>query len=164
MPLLPCASLSGTHRYRPPELLLGAETYHTAVDMWAIGCIFGELLKHRPLLPGKTELQQIELIFALLGNMMHYHCLLLHVVRTTVIHCHCYITGTPNEKIWPGLSKLPGSSTPLSHHPYNSLRHEFPQLSDNGIDLLSRLLTYGNPSHITSHHDHAHVQSCHRSI
>jgi serine/threonine protein kinase len=113
-------------------LLLGADTYHTAVDMWAIGCIFGELLKHRPLLPGKTELQQIELIFALLG--------------------------TPNEKIWPGLSKLPGTASPLSHHPYNSLRHEFPQLSDNGIDLLSRLLTYGRCISIVA------VISCDRSL
>jgi cyclin-dependent kinase 10 len=41
--------------------------YHTAVDMWAVGCIFGELLRHKPLLPGQTEIKQLQLIFKLLG-------------------------------------------------------------------------------------------------
>merc|ERR1711934_1015869 len=36
--------------YRPPELLLGVHTYGTAVDMWGVGCIFGELLQNAPLL------------------------------------------------------------------------------------------------------------------
>lgn len=30
--------------YRAPELLLGSKTQTTAIDMWAAGCIFGELL------------------------------------------------------------------------------------------------------------------------
>ena len=30
--------------YRPPELLLGASHYTKAIDIWAIGCIFAELL------------------------------------------------------------------------------------------------------------------------
>ena len=30
--------------YRPPELLLGATHYSTAVDMWSTGCIMAELL------------------------------------------------------------------------------------------------------------------------
>jgi cyclin-dependent kinase 8/11 len=29
--------------YRAPELLLGAKHYNTAVDMWAVGCIFAEV-------------------------------------------------------------------------------------------------------------------------
>jgi serine/threonine protein kinase len=41
------------------ELLLGTTTYSTAVDMWSIGCIFAELLTKKPLLPGKTEIEQI---------------------------------------------------------------------------------------------------------
>jgi len=35
--------------YRAPELLLGAKHYTKAIDMWAIGCIFGELLTSSPL-------------------------------------------------------------------------------------------------------------------
>jgi len=62
--------------YRCPEILLGCNQYHTGVDMWAIGCIFGELLKHRPLLPGKNELNQLELIFKLLGALFMFFLLL----------------------------------------------------------------------------------------
>lgn len=42
-----------------PELLLGATEYSTAVDLWSIGCIFGELILKEPLLPGKGEIDQV---------------------------------------------------------------------------------------------------------
>lgn len=41
--------------YRPPELLLGATDYGTAIDLWSVGCILGELFAGRPILPGRTE-------------------------------------------------------------------------------------------------------------
>ena len=37
-----------TRWYRPPELLFGARHYDTGADMWAVGCIFGEMLNHTP--------------------------------------------------------------------------------------------------------------------
>lgn len=49
--------------YRCPELLLGCDTYSTAVDLWAAGCILGELLLGKPLMPGKTDLDQVHKIF-----------------------------------------------------------------------------------------------------
>jgi cell division cycle 2-like protein len=42
-----------------PELLFGATEYSTAVDMWSIGCIFGELILREPLLPGRGEIDQV---------------------------------------------------------------------------------------------------------
>lgn len=45
--------------YRAPELLLGVETYGPEVDVWSIGCIFGELLTKEPLLQGKNEVGQL---------------------------------------------------------------------------------------------------------
>lgn len=54
--------------YRAPELLFGTRIHTTAIDMWAAGCILCELLLHRPMLPGKTEIQQIEMIIDLLGK------------------------------------------------------------------------------------------------
>lgn len=45
--------------YRAPELLLGAKTYDSAIDMWSIGCIFGELLTRQPLLQGKNEVDEL---------------------------------------------------------------------------------------------------------
>ncbi len=38
--------------YRAPELLLGSRHYTKAVDLWAIGCIFGELIALKPIFKG----------------------------------------------------------------------------------------------------------------
>jgi len=54
--------------YRPPEILIGKRTYSTAVDMWSIGCIFGELLQRGVTLPGKSELDQLDMAFSLVGT------------------------------------------------------------------------------------------------
>lgn len=55
----PLTQLVVTLWYRAPELLLGAVTYGAEVDMWSIGCIFGELLLKEPLLQGKNEVDQL---------------------------------------------------------------------------------------------------------
>ncbi|KAF9142958.1 Cyclin-dependent kinase 10 [Linnemannia schmuckeri] len=102
--------------YRAPELLFGDLNYTTAVDMWSAGCIFGELLKHAPLLPGKVEKQQVDLIIDLLG--------------------------TPHEKIWQGFNKLPMSSIKLPEQRFNNLKNKFPHITDAARSLLSGLLTY----------------------
>jgi cyclin-dependent kinase 7 len=34
-----------TRWYRSPELLFGARMYGAGVDIWAVGCIFAELLR-----------------------------------------------------------------------------------------------------------------------
>jgi serine/threonine protein kinase len=41
--------------YRAPELLLGSARYSYPVDVWAVGCILGELLAHKPMFPGKVN-------------------------------------------------------------------------------------------------------------
>ena len=55
-----------TYRYRAPELLLGTKEYSTAVDMWSVGCIFGEMLTSKPMLPGKGDIEQLHKIFTVL--------------------------------------------------------------------------------------------------
>ena len=35
--------------YRAPELLLGCSDYSPAIDVWALGCVFAEMLRLRPL-------------------------------------------------------------------------------------------------------------------
>ncbi|KAG6523869.1 hypothetical protein ZIOFF_013756 [Zingiber officinale] len=54
--------------YRPPELLLGATTYGVAVDLWSSGCILAELLAGKPIMPGRTEVEQLHKIFKLCGS------------------------------------------------------------------------------------------------
>lgn len=63
----------GTHtprvvsgHYRPPEVLLGARNYDSAVDLWSAGCIFAELLARRILFEGSDEMDQLHRIFTCL--------------------------------------------------------------------------------------------------
>lgn len=69
--------------YRAPEVLFGDSNYTTSIDLWSAGCIMGELMQHKPLLPGNTEQAQLDMIVKLLGS--------------------------PNDTIWPGFSKLPSA-------------------------------------------------------
>ncbi|KAH8548142.1 kinase-like domain-containing protein [Umbelopsis sp. PMI_123] len=111
--------------YRAPELLLGAKEYSTAVDMWSIGCIFAELVRKEPLLPGRSEIEQLDKIFKLLGM--------------------------PNDKIWPGFSDLPhAKNIAFVNQPYNNLRSKFLYLTEAGIDLMSKLLTYDPKKRISA--------------
>ncbi|VFQ69912.1 unnamed protein product [Cuscuta campestris] len=131
-PLKPYTQLVVTLWYRAPELLLGAKQYSTAIDMWSLGCIMAELLSKEPLFNGKSEIEQLDKIYKILG--------------------------TPNETIWPGFSKLPGLKISFVKHQYNLLRKKFPAtsftgspvLSDAGFDLLNKLLTYDPEKRITA--------------
>lgn len=110
---------------RAPEILLGTTTYSTAVDLWSVGCIFAELLLKQPLFQAKAELEMISMIFKLLGP--------------------------PSRDSWPGYSNLPlakSISLPPSQPP--QFRQKFPFISDAGIDLMMRFLTYDPESRITA--------------
>ncbi|CAN0104082.1 unnamed protein product, partial [Scytosiphon promiscuus] len=57
-----------TRWYRPPELMLSPNAFYGfPVDVWSVGCIFGELLGRRPLFPGSSFVDQLSLIFDVLG-------------------------------------------------------------------------------------------------
>ncbi|RKO97949.1 hypothetical protein CXG81DRAFT_7697, partial [Caulochytrium protostelioides] len=70
-----------TRWYRPPELLLGAVCYDSAVDMWGVGCVFGEILTRIPVFQGRSDFQQLDTVFS--------------------------VTGTPNQQTWPNHVYLP---------------------------------------------------------
>lgn len=53
----------GSAARQPPERPLAPQEYSTAVDMWSVGCIFGELLTQKPLFPGKSDIDQINKVF-----------------------------------------------------------------------------------------------------
>ena len=44
-----------------------SQKYSTAVDIWAAGCIFGELLSRKPMFPGSDYLEQLQLIVECIG-------------------------------------------------------------------------------------------------
>ena len=49
-----------TRWYRAPEILLGSQKYTTAVDIWSVGCIMGELLAGKPMFPGTSTMNQLD--------------------------------------------------------------------------------------------------------
>lgn len=57
-----------TQYYRSPEILMGSRHYSASVDVWSVGCIFGELLGRRILFQAQSPVQQLELITELLGT------------------------------------------------------------------------------------------------
>lgn len=108
--------------YRAPELLLSATRYDRAIDMWSVGCIFGELLTREPLLQGKNEVEQLTKIFELCG--------------------------IPTDESWPGFKRLPNARalrlpTASKNSPAAAflLRAKFPLLTAAGVSLLGGLLS-----------------------
>ncbi|KAH0652394.1 hypothetical protein KY289_030072 [Solanum tuberosum] len=65
---IPLTNIIGTLWYRPPELLLGLNHYVVGVDLWGVGCVLGELFTGKPIMPGKTEFEQLYYIFKLCGS------------------------------------------------------------------------------------------------
>ena len=58
-----------TRWYRAPELLLSGGIYGPEVDYWAIGCIMGELADGNPMFAGEDEVDQLDCIIKILGNL-----------------------------------------------------------------------------------------------
>ena len=58
-----------TRWYRAPELLLGSNHYCNKVDVWAVGCIMGELSSGEPAFPGESEIDQLYVIQKTLGGL-----------------------------------------------------------------------------------------------
>ena len=59
-----------TRWYRAPELLVGDTQYGPPVDVWAVGCVFAELVKGDALWPGKSDVDQLYLIRKTLGESL----------------------------------------------------------------------------------------------
>ena len=78
--------------YRAPELLLGCKHYTPAVDMWAVGCIFAELLGLRPLFKGEEAKMDGKKTVPFQRNQMQ------KIVD---------ILGMPTKERWPGLVHQP---------------------------------------------------------
>ncbi|XP_065212940.1 cyclin-dependent kinase-like 1 isoform X3 [Planococcus citri] len=62
-----------TRWYRAPELLVGDTMYGPPVDIWAIGCVFAELIRGEALWPGKSDVDQLYLIRKTVGDLIARH-------------------------------------------------------------------------------------------
>lgn len=115
--------------YRAPELILGSTQYSNSIDMWSVGCIFGELLFKRALIPGSSELTQLEKIF--------------------------FACGTPNKHNWSNVHELPRwhGLKPAIDQP-SRLDEMFKLFLNSGmysmIDLLKKMLVLDPCKRITA--------------
>merc|ERR1712032_832674 len=54
--------------YRSPEVLLGGRLYTIAVDLWAVGCVVGEMRRRCPLFGGTSTIDMIDRIVDAIGK------------------------------------------------------------------------------------------------
>jgi len=57
-----------TRWYRAPEVLCSWTDYSCAIDSWSIGCILAEMQTRKPLFPGRSTQNQLDMIIDLLGS------------------------------------------------------------------------------------------------
>lgn len=108
----PLTSRVVTLWYRAPELLLGSTDYGVGIDLWSAGCLLAEMFAGRPIMAGRTEVEQLHKIFKLCG--------------------------TPSEEYW---KKLRLSTTLRTPHPYKpSLKDAFRNFPQSSLSLLTTLL------------------------
>ncbi|PKA52511.1 putative serine/threonine-protein kinase [Apostasia shenzhenica] len=101
--------------YRPPELLLGATEYEPTVDLWSVGCVFAELFLKKPILQGRTEVEQMHKILKLCGS--------------------------PSKDYW-RKSKLPHETLSIPQQAYQScLQETFRSLPESAYELLENFLS-----------------------
>ncbi|CAK9168461.1 unnamed protein product [Ilex paraguariensis] len=110
----PMTSRVVTLWYRPPELLLGATDYGVGIDLWSTGCILAELLAGKPIMPGRTEVEQLHKIYKLCGS--------------------------PSEEYWKK-SKLPNATLFKPREPYKRcIKETFKDFPQSSLPLIDTLL------------------------
>ena len=119
-----------TRWYRAPELVLRQQNYSEKIDIFALGCIMGELFLGRPIFPGTSESDQLTRIVTVLG--------------------------APSRQEWPegletatrkGISFPMVGGQSLKQHLSGSVKNE---LSDDAIDLLQKMFKYNSEERISA--------------
>ena len=95
-----------TRWYRCPELLLAPNRpYNESIDLWSIGCILAELLRRKPLFPGKSHANQVQLIFDVLGYTPKQHLgFELSAEAGSFLEKRCRSRGQPIKSVVPDSS------------------------------------------------------------
>ncbi|KNC54135.1 uncharacterized protein AMSG_12302 [Thecamonas trahens ATCC 50062] len=131
--------------YRAPELLLGARHYTPAIDVWALGVIFAELLFLQVLFKGKQIEEKASDIKTFQSHQME-----------AIVN----ILGTPDPATWPGLADLAHANQLAAFTRVESrldatlrklgkLRKPQLLLSSQACDLLKRMVAYNPDDRIT---------------
>ena len=105
--------------------MLSWSEYSQSIDVWSVGCIFGELLGRRPMFPGQDYMNQLHLILEFVGTPSQDDT--LHIQNH---NARQYIRALPQRAGVP-------------------IRRLFPRASDDACDLLQRMLTFSPMKRIT---------------
>eukprot|EP00946_MAST-07B_sp_MAST-7B-sp1_P003332 g3332.t1 len=127
----PLTELVVTLWYRAPELVANSN-YDAAIDIWAVGCIFAEMLLRRPIFPGKDHLHQLQLITDVMGTPTESD------VRS--------IRGAYARRV---LRSLP-------YRPSKPLNRVFAGAHPQALDLISSLLQFDATKRVTAAQALAH--------
>merc|ERR1712070_228891 len=105
--------------------MLSCQDYGTGIDVWSIGCIFGEMLGRKAMFPGTDYIHQLKLIMNRLG--------------------------TPSEAdLWfVKNQKARNFVLGLPHYEPQNLSKLYPQASAQAIDLLQQILVVDPSKRIT---------------
>lgn len=114
-----------TRWYRAPELLLNSTDYTTSIDVWSVGCIYMELLNHRPLFPGRDYVHQLRSITQLIGLPNDSE---LDFVKSE--NARRYLRQLPRYQKQP-------------------LAETYPNINPLAIDLVEKMLTFDSTKRIT---------------
>ncbi|XP_060923514.1 mitogen-activated protein kinase 6 [Limanda limanda] len=120
-----------TKWYRSPRLLLSPNNYTKAIDMWAAGCIFAEMLTGKTLFAGAHELEQMQLILESIPVLREEDRQELHSVIPVFIRSDMSNPHTP-------LTKL------------------LPDVSPQALDFLEKILTFNPMDRLTAEEALAH--------
>ena len=107
-----------TRWYRAPELLVECSKYGHEIDMWSVGCIFGELLGRKVLFRGRNYIHQLQLIVETLGTPTN-----------------------DDMNFIPPPARASVRAMGKSTRPVN-WKHFFPAATDASLDLLSKMLKF----------------------
>jgi cell cycle related kinase len=121
----PVSHQVATRWYRSPELLYGAREYDERLDLWAVGCIFGELLNQSPIFPGQNDIDQLYKVQSILGS--------------------------PDPAQWPECVHLPDyDKIQFSELQATDLKLVCPDASLDTLQLLKKFLVYRSNDRIRS--------------
>lgn len=126
--------------YRAPELLLGARHYTPAIDLWAIGCIFAEMLSLRPIFKGEEV--------ATIADKSVSNFQRDQMDKVTKI------LGTPTVEQWPALPATPEYRHMSSLRQYkwclDNWHKHFDPKSPLSLTLLLRFFDYNPDNRISA--------------
>ncbi|XP_015799760.1 mitogen-activated protein kinase 8 isoform X4 [Nothobranchius furzeri] len=115
-----------TRYYRAPEVILGMG-YQANVDIWSVGCILAEMVRHKILFPGRDYIDQWNKVIEQLGTPSQDFLMKLNQSVRTYVENRPRYAGYSFEKLFPD-ALFPADSD------HNKLK------ASQARDLLSKML------------------------